>query len=526
MSVFEINNIIENAFSGNMDKYAIYLRKSRADIEAEKMGEGETLARHKRILTDLAARKGYYVEDIYEEVVSGETIEARPQIQKLIQACYDGKYRGILIIEVTRLSRGSSGDAQIIMDTLKFGNRNKGVLVVTPTKVYDVANSHDDEEYMEFELFMSRREYKMIKRRMDRGKIQAIVEGNYMASYRPYGYDIVKTKMSRTLKPNPNEAPIVKQIFAWTVVDNLTAGEIVRRLDAMGVPTYTGDAEWETSTIKNILQNPVYMGKVRWNDRMQVKTMVGGELVASRPRNNHGDSYMEFDGKHKKHALVDEETFRNASSRFYSDKTKADLELKNPLAGLFRCAKCGKTMVHQMNSDKPNTKPRYIHNQKGKKCKVKSVIAEDVHNAVVHALKMYIEDFEMKIDNMADIDETSVLDQLDTLQAELRKTEKKLSKLFDNWEDELISDNEFVQRKAVHNARIEAIKEQMEELEDSIPEKEEYKEIVLSLTDALDALLDPNVSAEAKNIYLKQIVERIDFSRENNTEFIIDVFLK
>lgn len=525
MSVFEINNIIENAFSGNMDKYAIYLRKSRADIEAEKMGEGETLARHKRILTDLAARKGYFVEDIYEEVVSGETIEARPQIQKLIQACYDGKYRGILIIEVTRLSRGSSGDAQIIMDTLKFGNRNKGVLVITPTKVYDVANSHDDEEYMEFELFMSRREYKMIKRRMDRGKIQAIVEGNYMASYRPYGYDIVKTKMARTLKPNPTEAPIVKQIFQWTVVDNMTPGEIVRRLDAMGVPTYTGDAEWETSTIKSILQNPVYMGKVRWNDRMQVKTMVGGELVASRPRNNHGDSYMEFDGKHKKHALVDEETFKNASSRFYSDKTKADLELRNPLAGLLRCAKCGKTMVHQMNSDKKNTKPRYIHNQKGK-CRVKSVIAEDVQKAVVHALKLYIEDFELKIDNMADVDETSVLDQLDALQAELRKTEKKLSRLFDNWEEELISNNEFVQRKAVHNARIAEIKEQMDALEESIPEKEEYKEIVLSLSDALNALLDPDVSAEAKNIYLKQIVERIDFSRENNTEFIIDVFLK
>ena len=32
-----------------MDKYAIYLRKSRADLEAEKLGEGETLARHKKI---------------------------------------------------------------------------------------------------------------------------------------------------------------------------------------------------------------------------------------------------------------------------------------------------------------------------------------------------------------------------------------------------------------------------------------------------------------------------------------------
>ena len=60
-----------------LDHYAIYLRKSRADTEAEKLGEGETLARHRKILTELAARKGLYVERIYEEIVSGETIAAR-----------------------------------------------------------------------------------------------------------------------------------------------------------------------------------------------------------------------------------------------------------------------------------------------------------------------------------------------------------------------------------------------------------------------------------------------------------------
>ena len=185
MSVFEINNKIENAINGKVDKYVIYLRKSRADLEAEKYGEGETLARHRKILTELAVKRGLYVEHIYEEIVSGETIEARPEIQKVMKDCYDGKIRGIIIIEVTRLSRGSSGDAQQIMDMLKFGNRNKGILVVTPTKVYDVANNQDDEEYMEFELFMSRREYKMIKRRMDRGRVQAVVEGNYMGSVPP-----------------------------------------------------------------------------------------------------------------------------------------------------------------------------------------------------------------------------------------------------------------------------------------------------------------------------------------------------
>ena len=521
-----MNTITENSFPKALDRYAIYLRKSRADIEAEKLGEGETLARHKKILTELAARKGLFVEKIYQEIVSGaESINDRPVIKQLIEDCYKGLYRGIIIIEVTRLSRGSQGDAQIILDCLKYANMNKGLLVITPTKVYDVAHNHDDEEYMEFELFMSRREYKMIKRRMDRGRTQAVVEGNYMGSYRPYGYDILKTKTARTLLPNEEEAPIVKLMFEWTVKDNMTPGKIARKLTTMGVPTYTGDPEWNECTIRTILQNPTYIGKVKWNDRMRVKTMENGELVSSRPRANHTEHYMEYEGKHKDHALVDEETFYAAAAKFRSDKTKSGLKLINPLAGILVCKNCQKTMAYQPYKKKPNTEPRFLHKQ-SQLCKVKSVIASDVMNAIAHSLKLYIEDFECKVDNLPDVDENTIVGQLEVLQAELRKAEKKLARLFDAWEDEKISDNEFVQRKAVNTERIEAIKQQMDELEDSIPEKEEYQEKIMMLSDALDALLDENLDADIKNEYLKQIIDRIEFSRENNTEFIIDVFLK
>ena len=75
-----------------MDVYAIYLRKSRADLEAEKLGMGETISRRKKILTELAARKGFYIGKIYQEIVSGDTSEARSEIQKLIGDCYAGKY--------------------------------------------------------------------------------------------------------------------------------------------------------------------------------------------------------------------------------------------------------------------------------------------------------------------------------------------------------------------------------------------------------------------------------------------------
>ena len=524
MTVFEMENAINNAFKPKLDVYAIYLRKSRADEEAEKLGEGETLARHKKILTELAVRKGLYIGKIYQEIISGaESIEGRPEIKQLIEDCYAGMYRGIIIVEVTRLSRGSQGDAQIIMDCLKYANHNNGLLVVTPTKTYDVAHNSDDEEYMEFELFMSRREYKMIKRRMDRGKDQAIVDGEYMGAYRPYGYNIIKTDTGRTLTPNEKEAPIVQRIFEWTVKDNITPGKIAQRLTAAGVPTYSGAPEWSNATIKTILTNPTYTGKVRWNHRMRVRTMVDGELVSRRPRTNHTEHYMLYDGKHD--GLVDEETFAAASSRFHSDKTKSNLKLINPLAGLLSCKNCGKMMKYHSYADRQKTAPRFLH-KPSELCKVKSVIASDLMEALIHALQMYIENFELKVDNLPDVDENSIVIQLEAMQAELRKAERKLSKLFDAWEDEKISDNEFVERKAVNTQRIEAIRKQMDELEDSIPEKEEYQEKITLLSDALETLLDETLDADVKNETLKQIVDKIEFSRENGEEFILDVYLK
>lgn len=523
MTIFEKNTAIESSIPRRMDKYVIYLRKSRADVEAEKLGEGETLTRHKKILTELAARKGLYVEKIYEEIVSGETIEARPEIQKMIQECYDGKYKGILIVEVTRLSRGSQGDAQTILDCLKYSNRNNGVLVITPTKTYDVAHSQEDEEYMEFELFMSRREYKMIQKRMDRGRKQAVVEGNYMGSYRPYGFDILKTRTSRTLTPNPNEAPIVKQIYEWSVKDNYTPGQIMRKLIAMGVPTYTGAPEWSIATVKDIIKNPVYIGKVRWNHRMRVKTMKDGHLVSNRPRSNDTDHYMLYDGKHE--ALIDEETYNKANERFSSDKTKYTFELKNVLAGMLVCPKCGKAMAYRGYESRTNTAPRILHSY-SQKCKVKSALYDDVVNAVIHCLKLYIEDFEMKVSNIPDTNENAVQNQIVMFEKEEKKIKRKLERLFNSWEEELISDNEFVSRKAVHAERLENIKDEIAKLEDSIPEKEEYSEQIIKLSEALELIKDPLIDISIKNSYLKTIVDKIEFSRENNSEFILDITLR
>ena len=52
-----------------MAKYLEYLRKSRADVEAEARGEGETLSRHQNMLIELAKRQKLNIVKIYKEIV-------------------------------------------------------------------------------------------------------------------------------------------------------------------------------------------------------------------------------------------------------------------------------------------------------------------------------------------------------------------------------------------------------------------------------------------------------------------------
>lgn len=132
----------------------------------------------------------------------------------------------------------------------------------------------------------------------------------------------------------------------------------------------------------------------------------------------------------------------------------------------------------------------------------------------------------MQSDNTQTIDEAAIAAQVDTLNKEMRKSERILAKLFNSWEDETISDNEFVQRKAVHNERIASIKQQIEALEDTIPQHEELEERIIQFREVMDALKDDTLSAEAKNVALKSIIERIYFSRENNAEFFLDIQTK
>ena len=117
---------------------AAYLRKSRME---EGMATDEVLAKHQKTLTDYAAAHGIHIIDTYPEVVSGESLYARPQMLRLLQDVEDGKYDAVLCMDLDRLSRGRMKDQGIILDAF----RDSGTLIITPEHTYNLSDDLDDE---------------------------------------------------------------------------------------------------------------------------------------------------------------------------------------------------------------------------------------------------------------------------------------------------------------------------------------------------------------------------------------------
>ena len=290
------NNVIIDIVNG---EYSLYLRKSRNDLEAEERGEGETLARHEKMLMELARRYGFSIGKIYREIVSGESIEARPVVQELLRDVESGRWKGVLVVEVERLARGDTMDQGRVAKSFKFSNTK----IITPIKIYD-PNNEFDEEYFEFGLFMSRREYKTINRRLQRGRVSSVREGKFVGSVAPYGYERVKLIKDKgfSLQKN-NEAPIVEKIFNLYAYNDISINEVARQLNLGGFRPRKAE-KWTISAIKDILSNPIYIGKIRWDSRKVVKEYKNGKIVNTRPRNSN---YILCDGLHE--PIIDIDTW-------------------------------------------------------------------------------------------------------------------------------------------------------------------------------------------------------------------------
>lgn len=504
-----------------MEEYAMYLRKSRKDKDLEEGGI-DTLQRHEKILRDLAAKQEIKIGGVYKEVVSADSIEDRPEMQRLLKDVHNNKWAGVLVVELERLARGDTKDQGIVAEAFKYSE----TLIVTPTKTYD-PNDEFDEEYFEFGLFMSRREYKTIKRRLQAGVKLSVLEGNYLGPVAPYGYDIVnRGRRDRTLVPN-EDAKIVQMMFRWYTVDKISFCEIAQKLTDMGIPSPKKYSYWTAFTVTKLIKNDVYIGKVRHGKYKDVKEYDSetGKLKTVLKQQKDSDIII-ADGKHP--ALIDMETWNAAMDRHTKNtRIRKNAELSNPLAGLIRCSECGLMMQYKRTVRTTKTYEWFRHRTDfATNCNCNSADYKDVMDALVFALKEYIADFEVKLEGSNAAEAKQHTDMIAEMEKNLESLKARRKKVLISYEDGLYTDEEFMERKNDINADITMLTARITEAQNTAPEEIDYREKIVKFSEAVD-LIQSGASPKDINDFLKEILCEIRYSRPTKLyPFTLDLTLR
>lgn len=499
-------------------KYCIYLRKSRADEDAEQRGEGETLARHERLLLELAKKLKVAISKIYREIVSGESIASRPVMQQLLTEVEQGMWGGVLVVEIERLARGNTIDQGIIAQAFKFS----GTKIITPTKTYDPDNEWD-EEYFEFGLFMSRREYKAINRRLQRGREASAKEGKFVGSIAPYGYKRVKLECEKgyTLEIVPEHAEIVRLIFSlYTGENRVGMQHLARMLNEMGIPPIRHDY-WQKETIKDILTNPAYAGIIRWGYRKVVKRQTHGQIKKSRPI-NYNDDCITAKGRHE--PIVSEEMFAKAQNYIKEippPPVKYKNRLINPIAGLIKCGKCKRSMAFRR---KPSANKKDYIVCHARACDNVSAPFELVEKRLIESLAEWLSEYKLKWEDEAG-ERNRITDTkekaLKGMYSELETLNKQMNNLYDLLEQGVYSTDTFLERSRLLTEKIKETDNRIQSLETELS-KSKTETINKNIIPKIEHLLEVYYNLqdiEIKNNMLKEVLDKAIYSKSVNGAF-------
>jgi len=501
-------------------EYFTYLRKSRADLEAEARGEGETLAKHKKALFKLAKDYQLNVTRIYQEIASGESLLHRPEMMKLLQDAEENPPKGILVMDIDRLGRGSMQEQGLILDTLRRHN----IRIITPSKTYDL-NNESDEFMSEVNALFARRELKMITGRMQRGRRQSAESGNYIGTRPPYGYDIFKNdKGDRYLVPNPEQAPIVRLVFERYVNESMGANKIANELNTLGYKTYSGK-KWTASSVLTIIKNEVYIGRIQWGKREQRKSKEPGKRrdTKTRPR----EEWIDAKGKHE--PLVSEELFQKAQEilqRKYHVPYQLENGLTNPLAGVIRCDMCGASMVLR-----PYTTQLPHIMCYNRFCDNKSTRFQFVEEKLIQALDLYIQSYIIKHKKPKKNDSTLAVEikqqAIDTYNREIKELEGQKLRLHDLLERGIYDDATYLDRSQNLSKRIEEVRSGIakaeEELKAEMSRSKAQKDIIPKIKNVVK-LYRKETDPAVKNKLIKLILHSATYRKEKwqrNDEFTL-----
>lgn len=407
------------------------------------MTNNKNVVLYARVSTEEQATEGYSIQAQIEEIESyaknnnmeiitkyvdegksGKNISGRPEMKRLLRDLDNKKFSTVIVYKIDRISRKSK-DAMEIAERCEHAN----VSLISLKENFDIATPMGK---MIFQIMSNFSEFERnsIIDRLKMGMIQRAKEG-YFNGGRVFGYDSV----NKELIINEEEAHVVRLIFDYAE-QNLGYKAIVNRLNTVGYKTKRGN-DFSINTIKTILDNPIYIGKIRFNMY---------ENWTEKHRKGKNKDYILVEGKHE--SIISQEQWDRVQ-HYRQRRSIKPSQSHSPfiLSRLIRCPKCGYGMVPGLSKGSKGKRYRYyvcgnFHNKGSKVCSAHSIRAERAEQQVFdeltsivsepYVLKQVIKKVNEKRSNA----KNPIEEEISILSSKLRKIETRI----DNITSQLMDD--------------------------------------------------------------------------------------
>ena len=239
-----------------------------ARVSSEHQVDAQTIASQIAALHERVTADGLVVPDalqFLDDGYSGATL-VRPALERLRDVAAAGGIDRLYVHSPDRLARKYAYQVLLVEEL-----RRLGAEVVFLNR--ELGRSPEDDLLLQVQGMMAEYERAKIIERHRPGKLHAARIGSVnVLSGAPYGYRYI-TKHDGGGQARydvlPEEAQVVRQVFAWVGRDRLSIGEVCRRLMQAGERTRTGRLVWERSVVWAILKNPAYMGSAAFGKTRQ-----------------------------------------------------------------------------------------------------------------------------------------------------------------------------------------------------------------------------------------------------------------
>ena len=459
----------------------------------------------------------------------------RPEFERMMEDVKRGKIDCVVVKDLSRFGRNYLEAGNYLDKIFPF----MGVRFVAVQDNFDTLNAErtGDGYVVYLKNILNDAYSKDISRKVCPALALKQQRGEFIGDWAAYGYRKCADDSHR-IEPNPETAPIVRDIFQWRLA-GMSYTRIARRLNELDVPSpmrylyqkgvVTAErfahGDWTIMTVKKILSREVYIGNmVQGRKRSAFRE---GQKQRAVPQSE----WIIVKNTHE--PLIDEDTFRTtqemaekAANEYKSRLGRYDEMGTTPniLKGLVYCADCGLSMERHKTTNR-GASLYYVftcrtHSRNPKDCPKKYVRESVVKEEIRNALRIEIAQSESVAQQVRQRGRSGTAAkrerELDAETIEARKALDRASRLYESlyqsYVDRLISEREYMSMRERYRKDMEAAQTRL----DAVEKRRGEERRQTAKNPWMDSFGAFQSGQELTAEMARELVERVEIDAENH----------